>query len=401
MGAGFLIIAALAAKKREEERVARSRKTKTSKENKSNEGYSYHSSDSHDDYYMRYFNYAVKSQIEGDEEITAFFTELNKAFEEQKELMKNTRLEGIQTIGEEYYALEQESLSILEEIRRQGIEVSEGNPTDRYSAVVSQHGPGYGGVGRMSYNYTDSLSKKFNGLDLTLDQLQGDKNPYAEPYEVWAKENPNLEEKLKAAREELAKIEKRIALFKDAKERKQSDITTCQEKITSIENEIAKGQSLQSKVEAFDNLTEEQKGLIVSYLKKIEECREKGDTLQTAIVKDSCIGYSFDPKVPAKKEANRTAVRAAIESMLASGKVTPEQIDKFMKKISGPLVTKEFDVSVQTGFADDVTRGIIGFGIYVESVLEERGITPLQLREQALEELEQLKEKEGEGKALL
>lgn len=244
----------------------------------------------------------------------------------------------------------------------------------------------FGGTGKYSYSREKVFYIGFNGIKITSEMLsEKGKNIYQEEYDLWEKENPdidkielNLMQKLEDKKRKL-----RITLFnrKNVKE----EIADIEKELEDVRIKIRDGKVKKEKMHIFDNLTDEQKQVIGQYLESIESCEKIGKDFWEKIIESVKLNRG-------ETETTREKWKRAFEKMVEDGAVSQETIDEVNSILTQEIEEKQdrYDQGVDDYNMYDMGQRISNaVSWYIkEREKNNQEKTPLQQKEEELVSLE-------------
>jgi len=185
----------------------------------------------------------------------------------------------------------------------------------------------------------------FDGIKINKTILDDDGKVYQEQYDSHVATYPNLETELDQLRNTLRRQEsiQRLPLMNTYNRRER--IADLKKDIATHERDLETRQKREKELEAFKNLTPEQKSLIREYLDEIDKATEIVRPIESQVNKHVGIRYRYT-----QQETDRRKWERAEDSVISSGKVTAEEAKAFNDMISEEL--KDAKTSYPEGVKD-------------------------------------------------
>ena len=264
------------------------------------------------------------------------------------------------------------------------------------SGIVVSSSQGYIGLMRFGpndYSYGMKVGSRkfvnsgypitFNGIKINKTILDEDGRQYQEQYDSHLATYPNLEgelEELKKTLERQERIQK-IPLMNTYN--RQQKIAELKKDIKNHERDLETRREREKELEAYKNLTPEQKDLIKQYLDAIDAAKETEEPVAKLVNEHYGITMRYS-----SQETNRNRWGRAEESALASGKISEEQAKAF-----NDMITEELR-DPQTSYDE----GVRDYDLKIEDALGKRGPLAWMIKVRSVEfaraEKARLKEEE-------
>lgn len=326
-------------------------------------------------------------KIKNDPKLLSFFKLLGQYGKEIDKIDKEKVQEEFQKLCHLYEEKEKEVDERTSELEGIGITISTDIRTEEHCAPVRvEEGRGFGGVGEYSYSSSKTFAIGFNGIKITSEMLSGkDKSIYQEEYELWQKQNPDIDATESELAKKLEDKKRRLKITVFNREKAKEEIAEMERELESVRRKISEGNAKKEKMNIFNNLTEDQKKAISNYLKVINSCETIGKYIREKISESIDLGQG-------RTDTERDKWQRALDKMIEDGVVSQEIIDEVNSTISQEIEGKQdrYDIGAADYSMNHIeprmSKGVLWYIRKQERVRQ--GKTPLQQRERALSVLE-------------
>lgn len=311
-------------------RRRRAREEARRKQNAPNKSSSSYSSKEYDE--AEYLNMIITE----DPVLVAFFKELEKKGAQIDEI----DAEEVRKVVEEKLKIQAERVENIqkkfEEIKNSGLDLS---ATDTYFAyrttvgekVLDAGSRAFGDKGEYA-NVKKSFEIAYKGISLAKEWFKGDKkkeNPFEIRYNKWREEHKELDSEIQSTEEAIKIQERKLKFAIFGKEEKADELERLKSKLESLRKEQAYGEELKGQMDTFAEITPKQKELLEEYFDMVDECKEKGKEVDSAIekynqIKEVSYHYSYSRQ---KSEAERNKWQRAMDSLIEEGEASEELLD--------------------------------------------------------------------------
>lgn len=236
---------------------------------------------------MKYFfeNY-MYYKTKNDPKLSSFFKVLGQYGKEIDKMDKDKVLEEFQTLCYAYEEKEKVVNERLAELEKAGISIiTDIRTQESYAPVKVEDGRGFAGVGEYSYSDRRTFAIGFNGIKITSEMLSGKNgNVYQQEYELWQKENPDIDKNEIDLAKRLEDKKRRLKITVFNREKAKEEIAEMEKELESVREKISDGKAKKEKMNIFNNLTEDQKKAISNYLEAINGCETIGQDICEKII---------------------------------------------------------------------------------------------------------------------
>ena len=326
-GAVFLLLAAAEMKRRQDEELRR-QQIRREKERKNNQKKSYES-------YSYTPRYSFDEHIRGIVlDNSDYLDYVKKVYEEGFEIDKQDQKEiedKIEPMIPGFADAEKKIEELKKQIEDSGIEVSSKQGYISSMRIGKEESYTRMRVGGHIFE-SSGYPNTFNGIKINKTILDEDGKQYQEQYDSHLATYPNLDgelEELKRALERQERIQK-IPLMNTYN--RQQKIAELKKDISTHERDIETRQKREKELEAYKNLTPEQKDLIRQYLDAIDAAKKVEEPIAKLVHEHVGITRRYT-----QQEIDRNRWERAEASVLTSGKVTEEQAKAFNDMITEEL----------------------------------------------------------------
>lgn len=346
--------------------------------------------------FEEYMYYKVKD----DPKLSSFFKVLGQYGQEIDKIDKEKVLEEFQGLCHLYEEKEKEVNERVSELEGTGMHISKEIRTEETCAPVKvEDGRGFAGVGEYSYSNSRTFAIGFNGIKITSEMLSGKNgNIYQQEYELWQKENPDIDKTEIDLAKRLEDKKRRLKITVFNREKAKEEIAEMEKELESVRTRISNGKTKKEKMNIFDNLTEEQKKAISNYLEAVNACKIIGKDISERITESINLGRG-------ESDIKRDKWQRAFDKMIEDGAVSQDIIDDINTILSQEIEEKqeEYDKGEAAYRLNDMGRGMAnGVSWYIreqERTYQEK--TLLQQKEEELSSLEAEEKTISEAEALI
>lgn len=186
-------------------------------------------------------------------------------------------------------------------------------------------------VGTHRYTF-NNYPIQFNGIRVNKEDLENDGAYYEAAYAKERNENPNVEEQLEKDKRKLERQRRILNLpFMDTESRERL--------IKDLETAVARGEfairrinDRRKELDTFKGFTPEQKKLIAEYIEQVYKVKELADPAGARVKQFEEIGLPYK-----STDKKRAKWERANDSLIQSGKVSKETVDRFYTMLAGEL----------------------------------------------------------------
>lgn len=271
------------------------------------------------------FNEYLCYQILNNKKLKDFFELLNERAEEINKRYSKDIIDLFVKTGDEYIEAEKECEALLDKIVRSGITASRKGKKATCMIVKKTDGLGFGGNNKYEYTFR-SFNDVFNGVNLTVDMLENNINPYEERYQLFEERNKDVLIIINKLEKQIAEKKKKLKRSIFRKEKDLNEISILEKEMRRFNGILEEREKIKEKRDMVSGLTFEQKEAILNYLRKVNECKELSEKLESCVDQYQDINIKFYGK-----RINTQKWEEALQTMLDSKELTKENLEGINK----------------------------------------------------------------------